>query len=203
MSPNSLPGSPRLRRDGRRAPAPWRPAGRVRRARLPDGLPGLSVGAAARLLCPVAARSTAMCSARRTSTSFTTSPTQDRLGLITANATTPYILNFIDLGETGPLVIELPAGPDRRRRVGLLAARDRCDGRDGARQGEGRQAPDRGAGQSAPPDADGLLRAAGDGHEHHVRVPHARPRSAARARRLSTRCGSIPTPSARILRPRA
>ena len=35
----------------------------------------------------------------------------DRLGLITANATTPYVLNFIDLGETGPLVIELPAGP--------------------------------------------------------------------------------------------
>ena len=35
----------------------------------------------------------------------------DRLGLITANATTPYILNFIDLGETGPLVVELPPGP--------------------------------------------------------------------------------------------
>ena len=36
---------------------------------------------------------------------------QDRLGIITANATTPYILNFIDLAETGPLVVELPAGP--------------------------------------------------------------------------------------------
>src|SRR4051812_4062514 len=36
---------------------------------------------------------------------------RDRLGLITANATTPYILNFFDLGETGPLVIELPPGP--------------------------------------------------------------------------------------------
>jgi hypothetical protein len=35
---------------------------------------------------------------------------QDRLGIITANATTPYILNFFDLAETGPLVIELPAG---------------------------------------------------------------------------------------------
>src|ERR1700712_981764 len=35
----------------------------------------------------------------------------DRLGLITANATPPYILNFIDLGDTGPLVIELPPGP--------------------------------------------------------------------------------------------
>jgi hypothetical protein len=36
---------------------------------------------------------------------------RDRLGLITANATTPYILNFFDLSETGPLVIELPPGP--------------------------------------------------------------------------------------------
>ncbi|MYV98039.1 DUF1254 domain-containing protein [Streptomyces sp. SID3343] len=36
---------------------------------------------------------------------------RDRLGLITANATTPYILNFVDLSATGPLVIELPAGP--------------------------------------------------------------------------------------------
>ena len=36
---------------------------------------------------------------------------RDRLGLITANATTPYILNFIDLAQTGPLVIELPEGP--------------------------------------------------------------------------------------------
>jgi hypothetical protein len=36
---------------------------------------------------------------------------RDRLGLITANATTPYILNFFALSETGPLVVELPPGP--------------------------------------------------------------------------------------------
>src|SRR6201994_3552614 len=36
---------------------------------------------------------------------------QDRLGLITAKAPTPYTLNFIDLGQTGPLVVELPPGP--------------------------------------------------------------------------------------------
>src|SRR3954453_4462883 len=36
---------------------------------------------------------------------------QDRLGLITAIATTPYTLNFFDLSETGPLVVELPRGP--------------------------------------------------------------------------------------------
>ncbi|WP_282944458.1 DUF1254 domain-containing protein [Cellulomonas endometrii] len=36
---------------------------------------------------------------------------RDKLGLITANATTPYVLNFFDLSRTGPLVIELPPGP--------------------------------------------------------------------------------------------
>lgn len=36
---------------------------------------------------------------------------RDRLGLITANATTPYVLNFFDLKRTGPLVVELPPGP--------------------------------------------------------------------------------------------
>jgi len=35
---------------------------------------------------------------------------RDRLGIITANATTPYILGFYDLSRTGPLVIELPPG---------------------------------------------------------------------------------------------
>jgi hypothetical protein len=36
---------------------------------------------------------------------------RDRLGLITANATTPYILTFIDLSRTGPLVVDMPPGP--------------------------------------------------------------------------------------------
>lgn len=36
---------------------------------------------------------------------------EDKLGVITANATTPYILGFVDLNQTGPLVIELPPGP--------------------------------------------------------------------------------------------
>uniref|UniRef100_UPI0028E475EF DUF1254 domain-containing protein n=1 Tax=Bradyrhizobium cosmicum TaxID=1404864 RepID=UPI0028E475EF len=35
----------------------------------------------------------------------------DKLGIITANATTPYILGFFNLDETGSMVIELPAGP--------------------------------------------------------------------------------------------
>ncbi|MCW2268909.1 DUF1254 domain-containing protein [Pseudomonas sp. JUb96] len=36
---------------------------------------------------------------------------QDKLGILTANATTPYIISFVNLKETGPLVIDLPAGP--------------------------------------------------------------------------------------------
>src|SRR3954451_23664417 len=52
---------------------------------------------------------------------------RDRLGLIPANATTPYILGFFDLGDSGPLVIELPPGPTAggvsdfwQREVGVL-----------------------------------------------------------------------------------
>ena len=33
----------------------------------------------------------------------------DKMGLITANATTPYLIAFADLGENGPLVVEVPA----------------------------------------------------------------------------------------------
>jgi hypothetical protein len=36
---------------------------------------------------------------------------QDKLGLLTANATTPYIMAFPNLKESGPLVFEVPAGP--------------------------------------------------------------------------------------------
>src|SRR3954453_3593216 len=36
---------------------------------------------------------------------------RDRLRPLPAKETTPYILNFCDLDQTGPLVIELPPGP--------------------------------------------------------------------------------------------
>ena len=35
---------------------------------------------------------------------------KDKLGLLTANATTPYAMAFPNLAETGPLVFEIPAG---------------------------------------------------------------------------------------------
>jgi hypothetical protein len=33
-----------------------------------------------------------------------------RQGILTANATTPYIMSFFDLGRTGPMVVDFPAG---------------------------------------------------------------------------------------------
>jgi hypothetical protein len=36
---------------------------------------------------------------------------KDKLGILTANATTPYIIAFANLRRTGPLVIDFPAGP--------------------------------------------------------------------------------------------
>jgi len=35
---------------------------------------------------------------------------EDKLGILTANATTPYVVGFIDLSESGPVVMEIPAG---------------------------------------------------------------------------------------------
>ena len=36
---------------------------------------------------------------------------RQKLGILTANATTPYLCAFTNLAETGPLAIEIPAGP--------------------------------------------------------------------------------------------
>src|SRR4051812_24072458 len=100
---------------------------------------------------------------------------RDRLGLITANAATPYTLNFFDLGETGPLVIELPAGPSAggvsdfwQRECGVL----------------GEMGPDNGRGGKhviVPPGHSGsrgrrILPVARNRDERDVRIPHARPR---------------------------
>ncbi len=38
----------------------------------------------------------------------------DKYGLLTANTTTPYVLSFIRLDETGPMVVELPEGAELR-----------------------------------------------------------------------------------------
>jgi hypothetical protein len=35
----------------------------------------------------------------------------EKVGILTANATTPYIISWVDLSKTGPVVIDYPAGP--------------------------------------------------------------------------------------------
>lgn len=76
---------------------------------------------------------------------------RDRLGLITANATTPYILNFFDLRSTGPIVIELPPGPTAggvsdfwQREVGVLGEMGADAGRGGTTLvvGPGQEVPE-------------------------------------------------------------
>ncbi len=37
--------------------------------------------------------------------------TEQKYGILTANATTPYIAGFFDLGRTGPMVVDVPPGP--------------------------------------------------------------------------------------------
>jgi hypothetical protein len=37
---------------------------------------------------------------------------RDKLGILTPNATTPYVVSFVNLMRTGPVVIDLPAGPN-------------------------------------------------------------------------------------------
>ena len=131
---------------------------------------------------------------------------RDRLGLITANATTPYILNFFDLNETGPLVVELPAGPDRGRPLGLLAARVRGHRRDGPRRRARRPHLVVPPGQEPPDGRRRLLRRPVHRDEHHVRVPHPRPRPSA-ARGAGRRRAHLPLrrprgpPPTRIISP--
>jgi hypothetical protein len=63
---------------------------------------------------------------------------QDKLGILTANATTPYTMAFIDLNKTGPVMIELPAGPTAgglsdfwQREFGMLGEMGPDQGRGG------------------------------------------------------------------------
>src|ERR1700750_2048994 len=35
---------------------------------------------------------------------------EDKLGILTANATTPYIVAFFNVAKTGPMVVDMPAG---------------------------------------------------------------------------------------------
>ncbi len=76
-------------------------------------------------------------------------------------------------GRDGSARHRASGGPDRRRRVGLLAARVRRPGRDGTRSRAGRHVRHRAAGRRSP-GRRRRLHPSGDRHERHVRLPHAR-----------------------------
>jgi hypothetical protein len=75
---------------------------------------------------------------------------QDKLGILTANATTPYIVGLPDLSKTGPLVIDYPAGSSAGG-VGDFWQRPLTDmGETGPDQGKGGKYLVVGPGQTVP-----------------------------------------------------
>jgi hypothetical protein len=81
----------------------------------------------------------------------------DKLGILTPNATTPYVIAFVDLNKTGPLVIDMPAG---HAAGGVNDAWQReiaSVGEAGPDQGKGARYLLLPPGQTSPADAQGLL----------------------------------------------
>ncbi len=75
---------------------------------------------------------------------------KDKLGILTANATTPYILGLPDLSKTGPLVVDYPAGATAGG-VGDFWQRPVTDmGETGPDKGKGGKYLILGPGQEAP-----------------------------------------------------
>lgn len=78
---------------------------------------------------------------------------KDKLGILTANATTPYIIGLPDLSKTGPLVVDHPAGATAGV-VGDFWQRPITDmGETGPDRGQGGKYLILGPGQKAPPAA--------------------------------------------------
>lgn len=81
---------------------------------------------------------------------------EDKLGILTPNATTPYVIGFVDLNQTGPLVIDMPAG---HAAGGVNDAWQRevaSVGESGPDRGEGARYLLVPPGQQAPTEADGM-----------------------------------------------
>jgi hypothetical protein len=78
---------------------------------------------------------------------------RDKLGIITANATTPYILGFVNTARTGPVIVEVPAG-EIAGGCGDFWERNITDiGLTGPDKGQGGRYLLLGPGQAAPPEA--------------------------------------------------
>ncbi|MCI0430392.1 MAG: DUF1254 domain-containing protein, partial [Rhodospirillales bacterium] len=80
---------------------------------------------------------------------------EDKLGILTANATTPYVIGFIDLAKTGPMVIESPAGPIAAGTSDMWQRSISDIGETGPDQGKGGKYLLMPPGQKAPADTSG------------------------------------------------
>ena len=79
---------------------------------------------------------------------------RSRQGILTANATTPYLMSFFDTGRTGPMVIDFPPG-ELAGGVADFWQRNLSDiGQTGPDKGQGGRYLVLGPGQEAPPGAD-------------------------------------------------
>jgi hypothetical protein len=82
---------------------------------------------------------------------------RDKLGILTPNATTPYLISFINLARTGPIVIDLPAGPNASGVEDFWQHAVTDMGQTGPDKGAGGKYLVLGPGQSPPADTGGYV----------------------------------------------
>jgi hypothetical protein len=82
---------------------------------------------------------------------------RDRIGLLTANDTTPYVIGHLNLKRTGPLVIDYPKGQTAGGILDFWQRPITDLGLTGPDKGEGGRYLVLAPGQDAPPDIDGYV----------------------------------------------
>jgi hypothetical protein len=82
---------------------------------------------------------------------------RDKLGILTANNTTPYLITFVNLDRTGPFVVDLPAGPNASSILDFWQRSVTDMGQTGPDEGKGGKYLVIGPGQSEPADIAGYI----------------------------------------------
>jgi hypothetical protein len=82
---------------------------------------------------------------------------RDKLGILTPNATTPYIVSFVNLARTGPVVVDLPAGPNASGVCDFWQHSVTDMGQTGPDEGKGGKYLIVGPGQAEPPNTEGYI----------------------------------------------
>jgi hypothetical protein len=105
---------------------------------------------------------------------------RDKLGLLTANDTTPYVIGFLNLQRTGPLVIDYPKGQTAGGILDFWQRPVTDMGLTGPDQGEGGKYLLIAPGQELPRDADGyrIVQSPTNNIMHGLRVLVADPKAA-------------------------